>query len=184
MKMNSTMKYYNKGFGLLEVLIALVIFGSAMLIAAGVMVRSVRISIDNEISSRAQTMAVRVLELAKKPDGIVNQCSTGDPLTLTTGSYYAVGDIDLSATNVETCVERTNVTALITDCGAASSEFKTSIILPQGSNYRQYNEDYCVQLFVEDIAASEFDKVKVRVIYTDLTDEEVIYDLEGLRVNR
>ncbi|HEX9804165.1 MAG TPA: prepilin-type N-terminal cleavage/methylation domain-containing protein [Candidatus Dojkabacteria bacterium] len=171
------------GFTLVEVLMVMLIFSSAIIVAMGVIINSARISVSNEISNRVNTLGVRVLEISKKPDGVVKNCSGTDNLELQPG-LYEVGNIDYAAflgENVldSVCFQRSGATSLISECN--SSNFETEIIFPQTGEYVQYDESYCIQLQIESVPNSEYSKITVRLIYDTLVDDDLLKEFFGYR---
>lgn len=178
-------KKEKKAFGLVEVLFVLLIFTSVILTAVSIMIRSARTSINNDISSRAKTIAVKVLEIAKSPDGEILDCNTGNKITLggSVGStqYYSIGTIDYNNTNLNSaCFSQQIDNAVL---NTIVDRYKVEVVFPSGGNYLDYNEKYYLQLKVEDDSGSKYSKLTLTTIYTDLTGEEINFTLYGFRPN-
>jgi hypothetical protein len=85
-------KKNEKAFGLVEVLIGLAIFGTAIIAATSLTVKSLRIVKDNELADTANGIMIKTLELAKYPE-----TDTKFPGLSDDGSkkiYYLTGNID------------------------------------------------------------------------------------------
>lgn len=67
----------------------------------------------------------------------------------------------------------------ITTCNSSSSFFVDKIF-PNNYTYSNINDEYCVQVSFQDLPESEYEQIKVRVIYKELTEDNIIIDLYGL----
>ncbi len=174
-----------KAFGLVEVLFVLLIFTSVILASVSIMVKSARTSINNDISSRAKTIAVKVLEVAKRPDGEVIDCNSGDPFTLggTTSStlYYSIGTIDYNNTNLDSVCFSQQVDNAVME--TIDNDYKVEVLFPTSGNYVDYEEEYYLQLRLVEDSTSKYSKLTLTTIYTDLTNEEITFTLYGFRPN-
>jgi len=166
-------------YSLIEVLVAIILFSSVMIVSVSIMTKSIKISINNEIAEVARTMAVRVLELAKKEDAIISECDTGANIKLFKNTYYAVDDINFADPTGNICIRQATLTQLIDSCTVGTGEYNTKVIFPRGENYVEYEENYCIQLFIGDkpSANSKLLSAKVRVVYDDLSDNDILYEL-------
>lgn len=181
----------DKGYSLIEILIALMIFTTVMISAIAIMLRSAIISFDNDTAERAKNVGVKVLELSKKPDGRIANCSrdqSNQPeyLDINVIGSYAVSDVDLSGNTAdfadEICIEAVEGSSyiantaepLISEC---ENQYETNVILPDNTQnnenftYREYDENYCIQILIEEVPDSDFRKITVNILYDSFQGE-------------
>lgn len=169
-----------KAYSLVEVLAAIVIVSTVMIISTSSIFSSAKISINNEISDRANTLAVRVLELSKKIDQTLPNCADNRDIPLQPGLNFTVANIDLTNTTQaeNICIKEVVDNQLIEECGN-NSQYRTEIILPGGEETRG-KEVYCLQVKIEAQTDSEFSKITVRLVYDDLSDQDLVKSYYGL----
>lgn len=182
MKLNLKNK---KGFGLLEILIVLMIFSTVMVVASSTMAKSSVISVNNDIADRAKTVLVRVLELVKNPEGTILDCTKlpSGTLTFQPGVYYAVNNLTLDSTDqsASICAKVVTGQSQIIDSCPDNSPFKVNVSYPNLPNFVKFNESYCLQIIIENISGSGFDKVTVTGIYNDLSTTNIKTTLYGYK---
>jgi prepilin-type N-terminal cleavage/methylation domain-containing protein len=180
LKSKNAMPTGRQGYSLVEVLAAIVIVSTVMIVATSSIFSSAKISINNEISDRANTLAVRILELAKKVDQTLPACGGTEVIELEAGLNFSVANVDLTNTNQaeNICIQEIVDNRLIEDC-ADNSQYKTEVILPGGEETRG-KEVYCIQVKIEIQADSAFKKITVRLVYDDLSNEDLVKSYYGL----
>ena len=174
-----------KGFSLIEVLMVLLIFSTVVMVAVSLMLKSARLSLDNEISDRATNVGKRVLEYSKKSDRYVLNCDTGQQFEMTTGMYSIGSTIDFSKPATESVCFKPkgagNSSSIISEC---RSDYEVNILFPRNANnktYVEYEESYCVQVIVEPINSSDYEKVTIVVVYSTLTEQNLRNIYYGFR---
>ena len=158
------------GYSLVEILVAMVIVSTTLLLSLKSIYNAQEISIANEISDRAANMGIKVLEIAKNPNRTAPSCANQNvSIPIDGDSYYAVGNVNLTQTGGTTgiCITKVNDTAPITTC-SDTSQYKTTLIVPAG--FTQRVERYCVQLSIKSstIPGNVSQNVVVTVVYDEL----------------
>ena len=168
----SLLRKKDKAYSLVEILIALIIISTVMIIATSTIYGSSVVSINNEIADRANTMMVRILELVKKADNSIAHCDEDVDVEILNNNYYAIGNIDLTNANElqGACIRPVADTQQISTCNDTSL-YKTVLKLPEG--FVEYEELYCIQLYVEDIEGSGFDKITVTTVFDDISEQNI-----------
>lgn len=163
-------KKRNKAYSLIEILVAMVIVSTTLLLSLKSIYNAQEISIANEIADRAANMGIKVLEIAKNPNRTAPSCANQNvSITIDSDSYYAVGNVNLTQTGGTSgiCITKVNDTAPITTC-SDTSQYRTILIVPAG--FTQRVERYCVQLVIKSstIPGNIAQNVIVTVVYDEL----------------
>lgn len=154
--MKKLIKKY-RAFGILEVLVAIVIFGTTFLLATMVTVKSLKTVKENELTDLANSIMIRTMEFAKSPAISVNSLQNGNAEPW---SFYLDGDISdpQVSLNASQIIYDSSISEKIKTCDE-SSQFKVDFTA-SGSLFL-----ICNQIFVETIPSSTSLKVTVRVVY-------------------
>lgn len=194
-------KQYNKtekGYTLVEILVALLIFTTVIVSSISIMLRSSIRSSDNEARDRARTAAVRVLELVKKPDGIVcNVENNNEDINLEIPGVYSVADLDFTKDNVSDAIcmrFESNVEDVqeLSECENDPNEsppFLTVLTFPEADEnyrYRNFDDRYCIQVIIRDTdddpsVSSTYKEVTVNLVYEAFRGDYDKITLNGFR---
>ncbi|MFQ5492621.1 MAG: hypothetical protein ACE5DX_00460 [Candidatus Dojkabacteria bacterium] len=122
-------KHKLKAFGLAEIIVALGIFGTAMIATVAIAVASLRTVKDNELADIANSVMIRSMEYMKSP-AVVPDLLNLPAATNDVHSFKIMNDID--SQNTEEGIVMGNVTSTggiqpLDDCGQASA-FKVNFV--------------------------------------------------------
>lgn len=157
-------KSVKKGFGLLEVLVALVVFGTTMIVALALTVRSLKIIKENEQADLAAAFMVSSLEYAKAPIAV--------PANLPVGTYR----VNLVNDQIVELIRESSILDETTDCD--SSAYQLDIDTDQADFI------FCNMIIVENINPIDPNSNRLitsRIVYNH-TDTTVMRELKSFRL--
>lgn len=164
------LKHKINAFGLVEVLVALAIFGIAFIAATAVTISSLRTIKDNEIADFTNSLMVRTLEYSKS-DAV-------DYNTLTTGTlpraFVVNGDV---ATNTNISFSPASDNNKLTADACAGSEYVLNISDPDFQNL-----EICNQIYVQYTTPAQNNLLITSVtVYTRGDNSKLVSELRGFR---
>lgn len=153
-----------KAFGLLEVLVALAVFGTTMIVALALTVRSLKIVKENEQADQAAAFMVSSLEYAKAPIAV--------PSDLSVGTYR----IELVNEQISQLIRESSILEETTDC--RTSPYVLDI------DTEEADFIFCNMIIVENINPLDRNSnllITSRIVY-DYTDVSVMRELKSFRL--
>lgn len=167
------------GYSLVEILAALAIISTVLIVSVNSIFSSSKVSVNNEIADRANTMSARVIELVKSAQDYVTDCNTGGTIALTAGKSYTVGKINLSSSvqSNNVCLKAVSSTTLNTTCDT-SSPYYTAVTFNFGKDPGR-KEIYCLQVKIDNITGSTYKKLTVRSVFDDLSNDNLVRTYYG-----
>lgn len=159
-------------FGLVESLLAIAIFGTAIITATAVTISSLKIVKDNELADFATSMIIRTVEFTKSTELAAAELEGNTP----SGPWYFIVEGNPADSSDALGIVSASTGGVINDC-TSSSDYYIDVVDAAGNSSGFV---LCIQLITNQLSSGNYE-TRVRGVYV-LSGETRITEVSGFRL--